>query len=61
MANISKAIKRDRQLFMKIYFMRLKYVKDINAFYKAQEDLKLIKAKWDNGLESPAETLVGIR
>lgn len=52
---------RDKRLFMKIYFIRLKYQKDDYAFYSAQKELKLIKAKWSKDVKSPATTLVSIR
>lgn len=51
----------DRRLFMKIYFIRLKIQKDDNAFYNAQNELKLIKEKWDKGVKSPATTLICLR
>ena len=58
MADFSISTKKDRELFMKIYFMRLRYVKDVDAFNNAQIDVKRIKEKWDSGLEDPATTLV---
>ena len=52
---------RDKRLFMKIYFIRLKIQKDDYAFYSAQQELKLIKEKWHKDVKSPTITLVSIR
>ncbi len=37
---------RDSRLFRKIYFIRLRVVKDTNAYQNAERDFAFIKARW---------------